>query len=114
MSRLMTTLALLASAPAALAAPFIDSDTRQPHPGSHAELTAAGYRLALPSIEPGTYRLCAPVGESGIDLGTLETDAQGDLRAAGLFPPADHPLQLFIHPSAGDCDTAPAYFTAAH
>lgn len=102
----------LAVAKGGYEAVMIDAATDQEIAGSEAKAKNGRFKVEIPFVLPGDYRVCLPLGVAALDLGSAVTD-DGELKHEGDLPAGDYPIRFSVHADRGDCASLAAFYSEA-
>lgn len=102
----------LAVAKGGYEAAMIDAATDQEIAGSEAKAKNGRFKVEIPFVLPGDYRVCLPLGVAALDLGSAVTD-DGELKHEGDLPAGDYPIRFSVHADRGDCASLAAFYSEA-
>ena len=103
----------LAAAKGGYEAAMIDAATDQAIAGSEAKAKNGRFKVEIPFVLPGDYRVCLPLGVAALDLGSAATDDDGELKHEGDLPAGDYPIRFSVHADRGDCASLAAFYSEA-
>lgn len=92
-------------------APFIDTATGAVIEDSEAKAKGDAFKVEIEDIALGEYRVCLNTGTTFLELATVSTDDDGELKAEGILPAGSYPIAFSIHT---DSCLMPALYVSAY